>query len=176
VSSDGELARAAAAGGTQACETLVRRWAARVLAVCRSRVRSDAAEDLAQESLLRAVKGIKTLAEPDKFGPWVCGIAHRTCLDWLKSAQRTETSYDAMPHPPQPAAREADDDSTQELMAEVARLPDPLAETLTLYYAQNYTYAELAALMGVSAATINARLTKARQLLREKLCPKDGTP
>jgi RNA polymerase sigma-70 factor (ECF subfamily) len=176
VSSDGDLARAAAAGQTQACEQLVRRWSARVLAVCRARVRSDAAEDLAQETLLRAVRGIRTLGDPEKFGPWICGIAHRTCLDWLKCAQRSEVSYDALPESSEPAESEHDDSDVQELMSEVARLPEPFRETLMLYYAENCTYDELAKLLGVSAATVNARLTKARAILRGKLCPRGQKP
>jgi RNA polymerase sigma factor (sigma-70 family) len=173
-SEDGELVRRAlAADGTDACEQLVRRWSGRVLAVCRARVRSlDAAEDLAQEALLRALRGLRTLAEPDKFGPWLCGIAHRTCLDWLKDARRTEVSYDALPDPPQPAAIEEDQEEGQRLMAEVERLPEPYRETVMLYYAQDCTYEELGRLLGVSAAAVNARLTKARKMLRERLVDK----
>jgi DNA-directed RNA polymerase specialized sigma24 family protein len=38
-----------------------------------------------------------------------------------------------------------------------------------LYYAQDCTYEELGKLLGVSAAAVNARLTKARKMLRERL-------
>jgi RNA polymerase sigma-70 factor (ECF subfamily) len=171
VASDDELVRQAAAGDLDAAEQLVRRWSARVLAVCRSRVyHADAAEDLAQESLLRALRGLRTLADPEKFGPWICGIARRTCLDWLKDARRTEVSYDALPDPPHPpAAEEKDAEESERLMHEVARLPEAYRETLMLYYSEDCTYEEVAALLGVSAATVNVRLTKARKLLRERL-------
>ena len=169
--SDGELVRQSAAGDTDAVEQLVRRWSARVLAVCRSRVHhTDAAEDLAQESLLRALRGLRTLADPERFGPWICGIARRTCLDWLKDARRSEVSYDALSDPPHPpAAGENDAEESERLMHEVARLPEAYRETLMLYYSADCTYEELAELLGVSAATVNVRLTKARKLLRERL-------
>src|SRR5207302_6874316 len=94
---DGELVRQAVAGRTAAYEQLVRRWSPRVLALCHSRVRDRAAaEDMAQETLLRGFRGLKTLADPDRFGSWLFGIAVRTCLDWLKSSQRTEVSYAAL--------------------------------------------------------------------------------
>jgi len=94
---DGDLVRQALAGRAAAYEKLVRRWSARVTAVCHSRVaNAAAAEDLAQETLLRSLRGLKTLVEPDRFGSWICGIAVRTCLDWLKSSQRTEVSYAAL--------------------------------------------------------------------------------
>jgi DNA-directed RNA polymerase specialized sigma24 family protein len=38
-----------------------------------------------------------------------------------------------------------------------------------LYYYQDVTYREAAEMLGVSSATVNARLTKARSLLRERL-------
>src|SRR5947208_9881760 len=94
---DGDLVRQALAGDAAAYGHLARRWAARVLAVCHARTaRADAAEDLAQEALLRGLRALPTLADPDKFGPWLIGIAVRTCLDWLKSPRRSEVSLDAL--------------------------------------------------------------------------------
>ena len=90
---DGELVRQTLDGASCAYEALVRRYAPRIVGVCHARVgRAAAAEDLAQETLLRGFKALPTLAEPEKFGPWLCGIAHRTCLDWLKKSERTEVS------------------------------------------------------------------------------------
>ena len=88
MSSDSDLVRLAQGGQLAAYEELVRRWSARVLAVCHARVRSaHTAEELAQEALLRGLSAIDTLEDPAKFGPWLCGIASRACLDWLKSCQ-----------------------------------------------------------------------------------------
>ena len=67
------------------------------------------------------------------------------------------------------AERVERDDETRRLMAEVERLPDPLREALMLYYYEDCTYQDLAHRLGVSAATINARLTQARMMLREKM-------
>src|SRR5215470_4811241 len=97
MSSDSDLARLAQGGQSSAYEELVRRWSARVLAVCHARVRScHIAEELAQESLLRGLRAIGTLEDPAKFGPWLCGIASRACLDWLKSGQARQVSLDAV--------------------------------------------------------------------------------
>src|SRR3954451_9131658 len=96
---DGDLVRRVLAGTTAGPDgygQLVRRWAPRVLAVCHARVGRSSAEDLAQEALLRGLRALSTLADPEKFGPWLIGIAVRTCLDWLKSSQRTEVSLDAL--------------------------------------------------------------------------------
>jgi RNA polymerase sigma-70 factor (ECF subfamily) len=184
VMSDGELVRQALAGRNPAFEELVRRWAGRVTALCHARTRhAAAAEDLAQETLLRAFRALKSLAEPEKFGPWLCGIATRTCLDWLKSKDRTQVPFStlAKDHSPDdllPCGQAAEPDMDREdevrrLMAEVEALPDDCREVVMLYYYQDVTYRDLAVQLGVSAATINARLTRARNLLRERL---SGSP
>src|SRR5436309_14901204 len=137
---DGQLVRQALAGTTPAYETLVRRWSARIMGVCHARVgRAAAAEDLAQETLLRGLRALPTLAEPEKFGPWLCGIASRTCLDWLKKSERTEVSLTAAggnnDGEMRFAAAGADAAATVEraddvdrLMTEVEKLPEPLRE------------------------------------------------
>lgn len=172
---DGELVRQVLAGTPAAYGPLARRWAPRVLAVCHARVGRSSAEDLAQEALLRGLRSLKTLQDPEKFGPWLTGIATRTCLDWLKSAQRRNVSLEALDGGIADFA-EADQqpandrqERARRLMAEVERLPQPYRETLMLYYYQDCTYEELGRTLGVSSAAINARLTKARAMLRERM-------
>jgi RNA polymerase sigma-70 factor (ECF subfamily) len=180
MSSDSDLVRLAQGGQRTAYEELVRRWSARVLAVCHAKIRSvHTAEELAQEALLRGLRSLATLEDPAKFGPWLCGIASRVCLDWLKSSQARQVSLDAMSdgqadswvahggESPAEAAARADDQ--RQLLAEVALLPEPYREVILLYYYDDVTYHDVAAALGVSAATVNARLTKARAMLRERL-------
>ena len=57
----------------------------------------------------------------------------------------------------------------QRLRLEVAALPEPEREAIVLYYHQDLTYRDLALMLGVSVATVNARLTRARSMLRKKL-------
>jgi RNA polymerase sigma-70 factor (ECF subfamily) len=184
--SDGELVRQTLAGQTQAYAELVRRWAGRVLAVCHARLgRADAADDMAQEALLRAFRGLSSLAEADKFGAWICGIASRACLDWLKAKERTQVPFSVLGRENDPtnylctrpdldgAAQDRVEDLRQ-LMVEVEALPDDYREIVMLYYYDDVTYRDLAQQLGVSPATVNARLTRARALLRERLTRKLG--
>jgi RNA polymerase sigma-70 factor (ECF subfamily) len=180
MTSDSDLVCLVKGGQLAAYEELVRRWSARVLGVCHGKVRSaHTAEELAQEALLRGLRAIATLEDPAKFGPWLCGIAARVCLDWLKSHQSRQVSLDAMTNgqadawlaqrgdSPDEAAARADDQ--RQLLENVASLPDPYREVLMLYYYDDVTYQEVAEALGVSAATVNARLTKARAMLRKRL-------
>jgi RNA polymerase sigma-70 factor (ECF subfamily) len=186
---DGELVRQAVQGVSGASEELARRWAARVLAFCRARVSHlHTAEDLAQEALLRGVRGLPSLAAPEKFGSWLCGIAVRVCLDWRKAKQTQQVPFSVLSHDGRDdgstagvavvddAAAGASDEAEQaeerrRLLAEIERLPELHRETLLLYYYHDVTYRDIADMLGVSTATINARLTEARALLRRRLTP-----
>src|SRR5262245_51361569 len=129
--SEAMLVRQALAGRPEAYGELVQAWAARITALCHARVgRADVADDLAQETLLRGYRALGSLAAPEKFGSWLCSIAHRTCLDWLKAKERSQVSFSALGPDQNPeellAVSPLADDSAEEqarLMAEVETLP-----------------------------------------------------
>jgi len=178
---DGELVRQVLQGERTACDDLVRRWSARILAFCHARVGNHhAAEDLAQESLLRGLRGLRTLESPEQFGTWLCGIALRVCLDWRKAKQSSQVPFTVLDPAGRPdelaaTARDAAEanvdrmDDVRRLLEEIESLSEPHREILMLYYYQDVTYRELAEMLGVSTATVNARLTQARAILRERL-------
>lgn len=164
------------AGDHSAYELLVTRWTSRVLALCRSRVRRlDVAEDLAQEALLRGYRNLPGLRDPEKFGPWLLGIANLVCRDWGRSRHRREVPWSSLGETAPSEAQTLDDDGLERsdelhtLLDHVEQLPEDLREVIVLYYTADVTYEELATTLGVSAATVNARLTKARALLRRRL-------
>lgn len=179
---DGELVRQALSGARDAYGELVRRWAPRVLAVCHARVRRpDVAEDLAQEALVRGWSALPSLVEPEKFGPWLHGIAIRASLDWLKAKARTQVNFsdlapdgNAEAFLPGKSGKDSRpmierEDDSRELLAQVDALPEELRTVLMLYYYEDVTYQDIAGLLEVSAATVNARLTRARAILRERM-------
>jgi RNA polymerase sigma factor (sigma-70 family) len=174
--SDAELVRLARAGQTEAYTELVRRWSGRVTALCHTKVRrGHLADDLAQETLLRGFRSLGSLSHPERFGPWLCGIALRTCLDWLKARQNAQVPFSALEHDPgesladpHPALPDREEERRR-LLTEVEALPDDYRKVILLYYYEDVTYRDLARLLGVSASTVNARLTRARALLRSRL-------
>ena len=179
---DGELVRQTLAGRLAAYAELVGRWSARILAVCRAHAgRGDVAEDLAQDSLVRGLQALATLSDQEKFGPWLRGIAVRACLDWRKAKQTGQKPFSTLDSAAgsfdpagngesvETAAERRED--CERLRAAVDELPEAYRETLLLYYCERVTYQDLADLLGISRATINLRLTKARALLRERLGP-----
>jgi len=175
---DADLVQQTLAGRTEAYAELVRRWAGRVTALCHARVGCSAADDLAQDALLRGFRTLASLSHPEKFGAWLCRIAQHACANWLKAKQRSQIPFSALPYerkPDEVLVQPTDwpdshrDEDLQRLREEVAHLPETYRQVLLLYYHEKITYRELAETLGVSVATINARLTKARALLRVRL-------
>ncbi|HKB01628.1 MAG TPA: RNA polymerase sigma factor, partial [Gemmataceae bacterium] len=122
-------------------------------------------------------RALHTLSDPAKVGTWLMGIGLRAALDWLKAKERSTVPFSGLgPDRPVEAliSREesdpaADADERRRLMVEVEALPETLRQAVMLYYYDDLSYRELGELLRVSAATINARLTKARSILRERL-------
>jgi RNA polymerase sigma-70 factor, ECF subfamily len=156
---DTALVRRSLAGDSEAYGELVRRWAGRVVAFCHARAgRADLAEEIAQEALLRGYEELPCLADPARFGPWLFEIADHACRDLLLM-------------PPTPAACRAavDESAGSALLAEAEALPEECRAVLMLYYYEKAPYRDLAWLLGESVLTVNARLTRARTILRDRL-------
>ncbi|HEV3027838.1 MAG TPA: RNA polymerase sigma factor [Planctomycetota bacterium] len=174
--SDAALVGAARDGRREAYEVLIRRYAGAIAAVCRSKLGPRGpVDDMVQETFLRGYRAIATLTDPQKIGSWLHGIALRTCLDWIKDKERTEVSFDAVgagPDALQDRSRRLEPDDGERparVLGEVHALPEIYRETILLFYYQKQSYEEMGRMLGISAAAVNARLTKARAMLRERL-------
>src|SRR5438552_9277855 len=84
---DADLVRSVLARNDRASYgKLVERYQRRVYALCYSLVADWAeAQDLAQESFVRAWMDLAKLRDPARFGPWLRRVAFGTCRDWLRS-------------------------------------------------------------------------------------------
>jgi RNA polymerase sigma-70 factor (ECF subfamily) len=180
--SDAELVWLARAGRTEAFAELVGRWAGRVTALCHARVgNAHLADDLAQETLLRGWRALGSLSDPERFGAWLCGIALRACLDWKKARQNAQVPFSVLKagHGPDDYPAPGEDgtgllerrEQSQQVLAEIEALPAECRQVILLYYYEDVTYRDVAELLGVSTATVNARLTRARAILRSRLSP-----
>jgi RNA polymerase sigma-70 factor (ECF subfamily) len=173
--SDGDLVRATRVGRREAYDELIRRHAAKIGAVCRSRLGTRGpVEDMVQEAFLRGFRALPTLAEPEKFASWVCGIALRASLDWLKAKERSQVSYDALTPGGSPGIASAPESPGEperhaKLLDQIDALPEPYREVVLLFYYKKQSYREMSEVLDLAPATINARLTRARALLRERL-------
>jgi RNA polymerase sigma-70 factor (ECF subfamily) len=176
--SDAGIVRAVRSGRRDAYDELVRRYAAKIRAICWSKLgRRGPVDDMVQEAFLRAYRAIATLTEPEKFGSWLYGIAVRACLDWLKAKERSQVTFSALGpdvRPDdlpggQPRPLPEENDRHRKVLDEVQSLPEIYREVVMMFYYRKQPYVEMSAMLGISPAAINARLSKARAMLRERL-------
>src|SRR5215468_3762337 len=89
--SDGTLVLGVRNGDRAAFAELYDRRARLIRAVCYDATRDfHAAADLTQEVFLRAYRSLGSLRDPQRFGPWLVGIARQVCREWRR--QRTRES------------------------------------------------------------------------------------
>ncbi len=177
--SDAQLVKDALAQRREAYEELARRWSSRVLAVCQARTgRRDIAEELTQEALVRGFEKLESLSDPAKFGSWIKSIANRASIDWLRKRKISTRSFSEisatqdidLPQPTESVIETLEQrEEMERVLTAIHELPEKCREVLLLFYYGEHSYNELAELLNTSTATVNARLTKARTLLRQKL-------
>ena len=174
---DGELVRLVVAGDTAVYEVLARRWYYRILAYCQARLISGHfhdAEDLTQDVFVRGFRDLNSLADSERFGSWLRGIANHLCSDWGRDHQRNRQNNDdvAMNTNSQfgvPVDVAIACDERTIVLQQIAAIPEDLREVILLHYFEELTYDEMARWLGVARATVNERLAKARSLLRIRL-------
>lgn len=171
------VVRRAVAGDRTAQGELAREAFPRLVALCQSRVSQRAdAEELAQETLLRAIRCLAQLESEQNWNAWLRGIAEHLCLDWHRSrARQRMTEPDAHAHSADPAQLAAASDEQQRIRQRIEELSTELKEVLYLHYYDELTYDEMATWLGVARATVNERLSKARQQLRYRLVSSGGS-
>lgn len=144
--------------------------------VARGVLRNTAeAEDVAQETLLRAYRSFGRLRDRNRFRGWLVRISFRLALDRLRSAKRREQRDIQWSQPAhQPLAATAEDlAASSEFQAYLDRaleeLPEKLRLVLLLAAMEGHTIDEIAAMLGIPAGTVKSRIFVARKQLAEKL-------
>jgi RNA polymerase sigma-70 factor, ECF subfamily len=149
----------------------------RILRYVGSIVRNSAeAEDLTQETFLRAYRAREALRDPQAQMTWLYRIATRVCLDRMRQRTRRPVEADATveevdladPDPPLQQVIEQDDMSAC-VQAYVANLPDSYRAVLLLNDLHELTAPQIAALLDISLPTVKIRLHRARRKLRATL-------
>jgi len=127
------------------------------------------AEDLVQETFLRAWRFLGSLRDERKAKSWLITTLRR---EYARTFERYQPELqaldpdriaDAGPHDPEKEL------GRSQLRRALAQLPRKYREVLTLQVVGGYNGAELSKLVGLPLATVNTRLFRARQQLRETL-------
>jgi RNA polymerase sigma-70 factor (ECF subfamily) len=128
---------------------------------------ASAAEDIAQEAFLSAVRALDRFDRKRPFGPWLHRIVVNRAIDWARArALRAEVLDDA----PEVAAEPARSGSYSEgVVAGLAALAPDHRAVIVLRYLLEYTPGEIASLLDLPRGTVNSRLRRGLDRLAETL-------
>lgn len=166
---EAELVREARGGSPDAVETLVRRhWDGAYRAAFLIVQDAGAAEDIAQEAMLAAVRAIDRFDRRRPFRPWLHRIVVNRSLDWVRARRRrNEVGADVADRtaagvPPPEHARELSD----QLMAALAALDPEQRALVVLRHLFGYRASELARMLDMPPATVRTQVARALARLR----------
>jgi RNA polymerase sigma-70 factor (ECF subfamily) len=167
---EASLIRQARDGSADAVESLVRRhWDGAHRAAYLIVHDAAAAEDIAQEAMLAAVRAIDSFDRRRPFRPWLHRIVVNRSLDLLRArARRPEVSADREP-PAEAAGTARDDRLSDELVAALGQLEPADRALVVLRHLLGYRASELARMLDMPAATVRTRLARALARLRAQL-------
>lgn len=127
------------------------------------------AKDAVGEAVCRAFAALPQLRRRDSFKPWLMRICANAAYGILSRRQRTVSLEDCGVEPAVPPA-----DSGDSLWPLVQTLPDTLRAPVTLFYYDDLTTAEIAAVLNIREGAVRTRLTRGRQMLKELLEKEDA--
>lgn len=187
---DRALVLATVAGDAEAFATLVARHQSSIVNLARALTADNGdADDLAQETFVRAYKAIDRFRGDSTFRTWLHRIAINVIQSHLRQRARRrrwfgpslddrDAASGESPALVVPATLEDDMARREAIDRALASLPAEMRVAVTLRDIQGFGYAEIAAMLGVPIGTVESRIFRARQRLRPLLAPlvgSDGT-
>ena len=167
--SDEELALRARGGCRESFEGLLRRFQVPVLHFLRQRGAGNDAEDLVQETFIRAYTRLSGYCAKRRFSAWLFTIAYRVCINHHRRPQpaRGEASPEAIasvaPQPPEAASTAEERRGLWDLAARVLSSEEYTA--VWLHYVEDLSAREIAAVLARSRTAVKTMLFRARQRL-----------
>ena len=139
------------------------------------------AEEITQDTFLRAYQKLSTLKDPGRFSRWLYVIAKRFCQNWLRDHKPAKQLQSLEDTPMEEVAESAyaryvleqrETEATEQRFEIVKKLLEKLPEgertVMTLYYLGEMTTTEISKFLGVSVKAIRLRLHRARKRLQEE--------
>ncbi len=138
---------------------------------------AEDAEDLVQETLLRAYRGFAGFRPGSNARAWLFTILHRVRTDMLRKRGRSPNTVEMLDEGPAVAPEHeailtAGNEDVQRALAEV---PEVFRSALLLRDVEEFSYEEIAKILGVPVGTVMSRIHRGRAHLRRALAAK-ATP
>ena len=180
---DAELVCQSQRGDTSAFEELVRRHQQMIHALTFRMTGSPAdAEDLAQETFLRAFAQIGAFGGGAKFSTWLYSIAVHACLNWRRSEARRSHAHEKCAEElagstgRHLAGSTSENELSQSAQAALMKLPAKQRAAIVLTIYDGLNHAEAAKVLRCSETTVSWRVFAAKQKLKSWLSKNGGAP
>ncbi len=176
---DAALVAEARSGDTGAFDQLVRRHFPLLFAIARIRLRDrEAAEELAQEVILRAWLNLDQLRDADTFGGWAASLARNLAIDWQRKEIRSSKLVTFVPmentvmaisdkRTPDARATAATRQERRLIDDAIASLHHEHRELIGMHYSRELSHRQIARRLGVHHTTVARRLERALSALRQ---------
>jgi len=137
----------------------------------------DMAQDICQETFIRAYKGLPNFRDDSQIGTWLYRIALNVCHTTLaKERHRSRLSVDLNDKDIELADEDGsiedeffDRVRNEQLREAIKRLPQHQADAITLYYLKEFQYAEVAKIMDLPLNTVKSHLRRGKANLKTLL-------
>ena len=133
------------------------------------------AEDLAQETFLKALAAVTSFRPGSNFRAWLFRIGHNNFVNLKRGERRAHQQSADDPPAPDPAAGPVAVASDREALAQVTKavgeLPADFRSALVLRAEEGMSFREVAAVLKITEETARWRVFKARQKLAKVLAP-----
>ncbi len=136
------------------------------------------AYDMAQESLIKMYRNIKSFKGQSAFSSWVYRLTVNTCLDGLRRRRKAPVSLDfalesginfEAGDEAAPEACVLSIESAEDIQHAIDTLADDHKQVIILRDINGLTYEEIAFSLGISIGTVKSRINRGRQRLKELL-------
>lgn len=160
------------AGNQRAFALLVNRHQSGLRASLRQWCQNDAlADDLAQETFLKAFRKLETFQSNAKLSTWLYRIAYNTFLDYKKIKKNTfqDTFGDIDDVQTAHAGEMEQYHQSRDLNNAMAQLPEAQRQSIDLCYTQGFSHSEAADVMQCPVGSVKSHIQRAKQKLKSVL-------
>lgn len=130
------------------------------------------AQDIVQETFIKAYHHLPQLRKTDNFVAWLYKIAARLCTDYLRAKEHRTVSIESVKERQEQLAAgtgKGADEFLSELLAALNNLPEKYREVVILRFIAEFSCGEIARYLGEPEGTIRSRLFRANEMLKENL-------
>ncbi len=178
--SDEDVITATLRGDIASFGTVVERHWNMVVALALSRIADPAeAEDIAQESFLKAYSQLHSLRHPSRFAGWLSKIALQQCSNTIRRSVRSRTALgckatslddlgEQLAASPNPGLTQSQIHFVRQT---VGRLPEKFRTMIVMRFVADLSTVQIAEQLGKRPGTVRVRLHRAYKLLRKDLAP-----